>query len=334
MARKARWGCVLALGLTSVLVLAGCAEEFHSRPTGDGGLEAGESSGGAKSTGGKSGSGGRRASGGSAGRATGGTGATGGAPPIDSGSAEASSGEAGTDPCEPAPPPVPGTIVAHCAVGTAPLIDGRLDDWAPEHFTNVVNHAASEPYGTWSTDETINDATLSAKFAVRWDQDALFVAAQIRDDVRSAPDTAHFYVNDAFELFLDGSNDEGEYGADDIQLLFDAMGRSQANHFPTLDPFGVPAGVTSAVTTAGVGASWNVEISVAWSALGTAEGTVGRIVGFDTAIDDNDTGARVRALVWQNRTPIACACAMAPNPQPCEPYCYAGTFYKVQLGGR
>jgi len=321
-----------------VWVSTGCGDEFLARPIGDGGLEAGDESGGEKATGGKNGTGGRRASGGSGGRTTGGAGSgTGGAganPPIDSGNGDANSGEAGADPCEPAPAVAPGTIIAHCAIGAAPVIDGRFDDWAPEYFTNVVNHLTGEPYGTWTVSEPANDANLSARFAVRWDRDALFIAAEVHDDVRSAPDIAHFYVNDAFELFLDGENDEGEYGSDDIQVLFDAMGRSQANRFPTLEPFAVPGGVTSAVTTAGVAANWNVEIRVAWTVLGSGAGAMGRIVGFDTAIDDNDSGARDRALVWRNRMPAGCACAMAPNPQPCEPYCYAGTFYKVQLGGR
>jgi len=338
MARKARRTSVLVLGAISVSwVSAGCGDEFLARHSGDAGPEAGESSGGAKATGGRSGTGGRRATGGAAGRATGGdagNSGTGGNPPGDSGSSEASSGEAGADPCAAAPPAVAGTIVAHCAIGATPVIDGQFDDWPPEYFSNLVNHGSGEPYGTWSVDEAANDANLSAKFAVRWDGDSLFVAGVVRDNVRSAPDATHFYVNDAFELFLDGSNDEGEYGADDLQLLFDVNGRSQANHYPTLEPFAVPSGVTSAVATAGVAATWNVEIRIAWSVIGPIARSMGEIIGFDVALDDNDTGGRDRAIVWRNRMPTACACAMAPNPQPCEPYCYAGTFYKVQLGGR
>jgi hypothetical protein len=61
---------------------------------------------------------------------------------------------------------------------------------------------------------------------------------------------------------------------------------------------------------------------------------MGRVIGFDVALDDNDVGTRDRALVWINRDPNGCSCAAAPNPQPCEPYCYAGTFYKAQMGGR
>ena len=332
MAQKARRSSVLVLGVTAVSwVSPGCGDDFHARFTGDAGAEAGES-GGTKATGGKNGTGGRRASGGSAGRATGGDSGNGGAGGIAQG--DSGSGEAGADPCAAAPQPVPGTIVAHCAVGAPPVIDGQLDDWAPEYFSNVVDHIGGEPYGPWSVDEATNDANLSAKFAARWDSDALFVAAVVRDNIKSAPDATHFYVNDAFELFLDGNNDEGSYGNDDIQLLVDANGRSQANRYPTLDPFAVPAGVTSAVATAGVAATWNVEIRVAWSVIGIGVRSISEVIGFDTAIDDNDTGVRDRALVWRNRAPTGCACAMAPNPQPCEPYCYAGTFYKMQLGGR
>jgi hypothetical protein len=92
--------------------------------------------------------------------------------------------------------------------------------------------------------------------------------------------------------------------------------------------------VTSAVATTGVAATWNVEIRVTWDVVGSVTHSMGDMIGFDIALDDNDTGARDRAVVWRNRTPTGCACAAAPNPQPCEPYCYAGTFYKVQLGGR
>lgn len=356
MARITRRFCVVALGVAGASTFLGCGKEFSSFHPGDAGPDTGAEAGGAEATGGKHGTGGRRSTGGAAGTggvsgaSSGGAGAagaggtsgsggiggtgSGGQPPNDSGSAEASSGEAGSDPCEAAPPVIPGAIVAHCAIGAPPAIDGRLDDWPPQYFTNDVNRLGGEPYGLWSSDESLNAANLSAAFAVRWDRDAIYVAAQIHDDVRSAPDAVHFYVNDAFELFLDGNDDEGEYGSDDIQLLFDAMGRMQANHFPTLDPYAVPIGVTSAAASSGVAANWTVEVRVAWSVLGSSLHTIGDVVGFDVGLDDNDSGTRDRAIIWRNRAPTGCACAMAPNPNPCEPYCYAGTFYKVQLGGK
>jgi hypothetical protein len=169
---------------------------------------------------------------------------------------------------------------------------------------------------------------------VRWDRDALYVAATVVDDVRSTPDPAHFYMNDAFEVFLDGNGDAGEYGSDDIQLLFDAAGRSQANRYPTLDPFAVPSGVTSAVVPASPAQDWNVEIRIPWAVLGVSPRVIGDVIGFDVGLDDNDTGARDRALIWRNSAPNGCACAAAPNPMPCEPYCHTMTFAKVILGGR
>ncbi len=234
------------------------------------------------------------------------------------------------DPCAPAPAPVANTLVAACSIGAAPVIDGDLSDWPLSLFSTTIAHrtAGVETGGTWSGSEVQNDRNLSADVALRWDASALYVALHVNDDTRRTPNLALFQ-DDAVELYLDGANDRGPYAADDFQLVFAADGRGELyQNGPSLP---LPAGVIAQVKNGATTANWTLEAAVPWSVL-TGSPALGRLLGFDVQLDDNDSGGANsdRFIVWKNSAPAACNCAGTR----CEPYCDTRPFYTVQLGGR
>lgn len=101
----------------------------------------------------------------------------------------------------------------------APVIDGLLDEWqdarrfafapgAPYVSTNPAyqlrNDGQGEPAGTAG-----DAADLSGQFALRWDNESIYVAAWIRDNVHDVQGTGpeRWWEKDSFSLFLDVPRD-------------------------------------------------------------------------------------------------------------------------------
>jgi hypothetical protein len=232
------------------------------------------------------------------------------------------------DPCAPAPSPVANSIIAHCSLGDSIVIDGDLSDWPPGLFTNPVQHHSPgiEVSGAWAASETQNDRNLSGSFAARWDNAYLYIAFQITDDIRKTQD-ATLWMDDAAEVYIDGVNDRGAYMSDDDQLVFAADGRA-ALYRGGPPPMPIPANVIYAARDT-TGASWNLEVAVPWGLIGGSS-TLGRVLGFDIQLDDDDSGTgRDRFLTWHNLAPAACNCNVT-----CEPFCDTRPFYNIQLSGR
>ncbi|KPK04216.1 MAG: carbohydrate-binding family 9-like protein [Gemmatimonas sp. SG8_28] len=91
--------------------------------------------------------------------------------------------------------------------GEAPVIDGRLDDpawWAvprSEPFVDILGDSASAP-------------SLETRFSMLWDDDYLYVAAELEEPHVWATLTerdARIFEDDDFELFLDPDGDTHQY---------------------------------------------------------------------------------------------------------------------------
>lgn len=105
------------------------------------------------------------------------------------------------------------------ATPVAPVIDGLLDEWqdapkiafgpgAPHVSSNPAyqlrNDGPSEPAGTVGT-----VADLSGQFSIRWDEDAIYLAAWVRDNVHDVrgPSSERWWEKDSVSLFLDVPRD-------------------------------------------------------------------------------------------------------------------------------
>lgn len=235
-------------------------------------------------------------------------------------------GDLTLDPCGNAPPLGAGNLAAQCTIGDPPTLDGDLADWVIGDFRPLTRANAARADGEWYPSEATNDLDLSARFFIKWDETYLYIAASITDDIRQAPygppDLQH---NDALEIYLDGKHDRTRaYGDDDWQLVFSVNKLREAFRGEGSRTF--PSGVVHGV--GGTSPRWTFEAGIPWTALG-GMGEIGRVVGFDLRLDDNDGDLlRSRDLtLFYNASGLALP--------PCrEPSCRTDAFGAVQLQGR
>jgi len=238
---------------------------------------------------------------------------------------------AGGDPCLPAPAAVAGALTAQCIVGRGLVaVVGANDDWSSAGFTNLDSVSAGPLAVGFSGNAAADRATLSAKFATRWDQTGLYVMVQVTDDVRQVVSSS-LYRGDAVEVFVHpGNAPTGSYTGNDWQFII-----NPDNRVETLrggNPVGTPAGViTGAKTTSG--ANWQMEIEVPWTIMGV-QPSLGQLAAFDLIVDDLDNAASTtkpeRTLTWKNAAPASCGECSA---SPCQPYCSTKCFGQLQLAG-
>lgn len=130
------------------------------------------------------------------------------------------------------------------------------------------------------------NVSVAAAFETMWDEDYLYVAAKVVDDiVYNGNSTSH--QNDCIEIYMDGDNCKGKsYNDHDKQyvFVFDASGTKKNAIFTrTMD-------------------GYTAEIRIPWSDLGVTP-SENMKVGFDIDCVDNDSqyvsdGVRKGAIVW------------------------------------
>jgi cellulose/xylan binding protein with CBM9 domain len=246
------------------------------------------------------------------------------APMIDFASIDLGSIDQALDPCANPPTLGSGNLAAQCVIGNPPTIDGDLGDWPLGQFVAMTKTTAAQADGTWDT-AVANDANSSARFFVKWDLTYLYVAVSVTDDVSHTPNSSpSLSDNDAVEIFVDGLHDRTmSYGADDWQLVYSGDTKTEAAQNVVVT---WPAGTKE--VWGGSSPSWTLEAAIPWTLLGGSPAALGRVVGFDLKLDDNDNGSkRDRDLVMYYTATAASATCSAP-------YCRTDAFGAVQLQGR
>ncbi len=193
-------------------------------------------------------------------------------------------------PTPPGPLREGGTVVAQRRA-EPPLIDGNLDDWPGlPYLADRVIYGADQ----WSGPQDV-----SARFAVAWDNQHLYLAARITDDVYAHPPSAtgyNLFRGDALEIVLDrdlyGDFSTASLNDDDYHL-----GLSPGVNTPGNNPeayLWFPQGlrgprpqVTIAARATGQGGGYVMEIAIPWDVLGGRPQT-GSYVGFAFRVSDND----------------------------------------------
>jgi hypothetical protein len=229
------------------------------------------------------------------------------------------------DPCGNPPSLGSGNLAAQCVIGNPPTIDGNLSDWPLAQFVSLTKTTAAQANGTWGSASVPDDTNSSARLFVKWDLGYLYVAVSVTDDVRNTPNVPPSLTdNDAVEIFVDGQHQRtASYGADDWQLVYSADGQKAAGQVNVVT---WPAGTHEA--WGGTSPGYTVEAAIPWSILGGTPAALGRVVGFDIKLNDNDVGtARDRDLIlYYNATSSSGGCT--------APYCRTDSFGAVQLQGR
>lgn len=191
-------------------------------------------------------------------------------------------------------PPGPlreGGTVAAVRVVRPPLVDAQLGEWErlPYRAQRVV-------YGEdrWDGPEDV-----SARFAVAWDENALYLAVQVTDDVFAHPQAAtgfNLFRGDALEVLLDrdlyGDFTSQVLNQDDYHLgISPGIGSPGVNAeayrwFPQAQRGALPEVVVSARATGQAG-GYVMEIAIPWDVLGGPP-EAGSYYGFALRVSDND----------------------------------------------
>ncbi|RME82649.1 MAG: hypothetical protein D6775_10320, partial [Caldilineae bacterium] len=182
-------------------------------------------------------------------------------------------------------------------------IDGSPDDWqgVPLLPLTFVQQGGEN----WSGEED-----LTAVIRLAWDEQALYLLAEVRDDVHVQELRAYDIFNgDSVELWLDmdlaGDFDDSSHNADDYQLGF------SPGNFTGSPPEGVvwfpqrrdDWRTQLQVAARPQGAGYVLEAAVPWSILGVVPRS-GMVFGFAPTANDNDTPGSAAQQTILMHTPV------------------------------
>lgn len=168
---------------------------------------------------------------------------------------------------------------AEATKGT-PTIDGEIDAiWADANVLDINTYSMGA------------GATGTAK--VLWDEDYIYVLAEVKDPVLSAA-SPNTYEQDTVEIFLDENNHKTTaYESDDIQARTNYLGEKSVTDGLSADAF-----ISAAATTSD---GYLVEFAIPTTLGGFASG---QVVGFDAQINDDGDGEGKRTSIsnWYDLT--------------------------------
>jgi hypothetical protein len=169
-----------------------------------------------------------------------------------------------------------------------PTIDGDLSEWGG--LADVIEQVVFQPANWSGTGDT------SATFALAWDDDNLYLAVQVKDEVRAQTQRdALIFKGDSLEVLLDadlaGDFADAKLSSDDFQLGLSPGDLTTGD--PPPQPYlwfpgerkGIPAGISLAAKPLGDG--YTVEAAIPWSVFGITPAVDNRY-GFALSISDND----------------------------------------------
>ena len=169
-------------------------------------------------------------------------------------------------------------------------------------FTSVAPIIGGRADGAWETGplQSIEKSTIgglptdfSGSWRALYDSDNLYVLVTVADATLTNDSGAEWWNDDVVEIFIDGDNNKGSSydGINDIQFGFrwdDATVRAGGNSVQNT------AGVEH--VTFAVPGGYVLEAAIPWSVIGR-QPTLGALIGFDVAVDDDDNGGARDAQV-------------------------------------
>jgi len=171
---------------------------------------------------------------------------------------------------------------------TPPQIDGNLSEW-PAGDSIELNRSTAYTFmgGITGLDD------LSAVIRSGWDENALYFAIAVRDDIL-VTDSTDVWRDDGVEIGLDGLYDRYPWGPDDHQYTIVADGR--------ITDRGIPTDAISAAVLIYSG-GYNVEVAIPMPQLIPGIPVSGTVMGFTIGLRDDDTGGNWDAyLIWEGTT--------------------------------
>jgi len=176
-------------------------------------------------------------------------------------------------------------------------LDGDLSDWAGTgaEFILVPHDKGTTP--------APDDASGSFRFAAAADDDWLYVAIDIKDDVIKYGETDD-WQDDSVEIYIDANHARTEaYENDDVQITIGARNIDLKNiENPALTGSAGVADTKTQAAVVRVSGGWIVEAGIPlknskWSIIPE----VGKVIGFNVHFNDDDNGeGRDYKLIWSD----------------------------------
>lgn len=169
---------------------------------------------------------------------------------------------------------------------TPPVIDGNLNDWPVGESIELTRNTAYSFTG--QVDDT-ND--LSSLIRSGWDQQQVYFAIQVTDDVIIGGESDDVWRDDGVEIGLDGLNDDYPWGWDDHQYSIVVDGRVTDRGTAVSD-------ITAAAALSDSG--YDIEVAIPMTRLISGTPISGTVMGFTIGIHDDDDGGSWDAyLIWE-----------------------------------
>ncbi len=158
------------------------------------------------------------------------------------------------------PPAVDTSKLEANRVPSGYVMDGNLSEWGalPHKAENMM----------------VGDSNNVVRFNVAWDEEYLYVAAEVYDDIIVGGNTTA-HLNDCIEVFVDGDyHRKGHLNEHDEQFVF-----------PVATPNNYDRQRSAYVLTDN---GYTIEVRIPWSSLDMPPAYSGQVLGFDFASGDND----------------------------------------------
>lgn len=147
---------------------------------------------------------------------------------------------------------------------------------------------------------------LSGYFKVLWDEDNLYIFAQILDEEINISGQ-QLFEKDGFEVYIDGDNSKNTAPAD-FPLAFPPLAYDENDDFfrfvigenAALSAWGIIDPSNFEFMIAMTPKGYNVEIKMPFTELPSLSPVPGYEFGFDVQINDNDGGERQNFLKWES----------------------------------
>ena len=190
-------------------------------------------------------------------------------------------------------------LVIDCLWGTPDAIDADLSDWKLGAMTPAVLDTEEQLYSGQDTWDGPDDS--SGKFYMLWDDEYIYMAVIMKDDVITSNKTGGDIWNaDAIEVFfattnaVTGHEEHYQYGFDFKEQTWnwcnmDGAGQSAIDYLQ----------VASTIT----GDGYICEAAIEYGQMLSLDWSVGSIIGFHPVFDDTDTidSDRQLQMTWTGR---------------------------------
>lgn len=178
----------------------------------------------------------------------------------------------------------------HATKATKIALDGDISDWEGRPFVQLGENTPRR--AIYKTHAYGGNTDLSAKIAFAWDEECLYIAAQIQDDIHVNPERdSDIWKGDAIQVSI---REKGPaMKADDIGRLFEfALGCDDDGAFVyTWSNLSHLLNLTKAERTVN-GDTITMEFSIPWKVIGLPAPKPGETYGISFVVPDNDTTDR------------------------------------------